>query len=71
MGIFRLLVLAGLAWLVYRLLQNWRIEISPRQNRQTPERFEPMSRCTQCGLYLPAQALSSTGHCGACEKRHP
>lgn len=67
MGIFRLLVLAGLVWLVYRLLKNWRIEISPRQP-QAPERFEPMARCTGCGLYLPAQSLSSTGRCGACEK---
>lgn len=66
MNLFRLLVLAGLAWLVYRLLQRWRIEITPRQP-PAPEQFEPMARCTRCGIHLPARTLSSGGRCGACE----
>ena len=69
MNIFRLLVLLGLGWLVYRLLQNWRVEITPRHPPQPPpDRFEPMARCTSCGLHLPAQSLSPAGRCGACEK---
>ncbi|GAC1633777.1 MAG: hypothetical protein NVS9B10_29360 [Nevskia sp.] len=68
MGLFRLLVLIGLGWLVYRLLQKWRIEISPRDPRPPAERFEPMARCAGCGLYLPAQSLSPGQRCGACEK---
>jgi hypothetical protein len=67
MNIFRLLVLAGIVWLVYKILQSWRIDIS-RRDSQTPDRFEPMTRCAGCGLYLPSQSLSSSGRCGACEK---
>ena len=69
MGLFRLLVLIGLGWLVYRFLQKWRIEISPREPLRPSERFEPMARCSGCGLHLPAQSLSPDSHrCGACEK---
>lgn len=68
MNIFRLLVLIGLGWLVYRLLQNWRVEISPRRPPAPPESFEPMARCSGCGLYLPSKSLSPGGRCGACEK---
>lgn len=66
MNLFRLLVMAGLAWLVYRLLQRWRIEITPRQPPAAPS-FEPMARCTGCGIHLPARSLSRSGRCGACE----
>lgn len=67
MIMFRLLVLAGILWLIYRILQNWRIEVTRRDDK-TPERFEPMTRCAGCGLYLPSESLSPTGRCGACEQ---
>lgn len=70
--IFRLLVMAGLIWLVYRVLKSWRVEISRREMpHERAERFEPMARCAGCGLYLPSQSLSTTGRCGACEKTRP
>ncbi len=70
MNLFRLLVLAGLVWLVFRILKSWRIEVS-RRDQPPAERFETMARCATCGLYLPRQGLSASGRCGACEKGRP
>ncbi len=66
MSLFRILILAGLVWLVYKVVKSWRLEVTRRDPPQ--QRFEPMSRCAACGLFLPSQSLSTTGRCGACEK---
>jgi hypothetical protein len=64
----RLLLLAGLVWLVWKVLKSWRVEVI-RREPPAPERFEPMARCARCGLHLPAQSLSVDGRCGACSRR--
>lgn len=67
MNLVKLLMLAGLVWLVWKVLQSWRIEVSRKAPPQ--DRFEPMARCLQCGIHLPARALSTDGRCGACGRR--
>lgn len=66
MNLFRLLLLFAVAWLVWRLFQSAR----RRQLDQRPpqEQFEPMARCSSCGTYLPAKALSRDGRCGRCSE---
>jgi hypothetical protein len=63
----KLLLLAGIVWLVWKVLKSWRVELIRRPPAQ--DRFEPMARCNGCGLHLPAQALSTDGRCGACCRR--
>ena len=65
--IFRLLLLAALAWIAWRLLQHF----TRAQTLQPPpqqDHFEPMERCQKCGTHLPARALSSDGRCGRCSE---
>jgi hypothetical protein len=68
MNPFRLLLLAGLVWLVWKVLKSWRVEVS-RRGPAPQDRFEPMARCLSCGMHLPAQSLSTDGRCGACCRR--
>jgi hypothetical protein len=68
----RLLILAGLVWLGWTLWKQWSGQRRPPvgRHRHDPqagaERFEPMSRCPQCGTYLPTSTLSRSGRCGRC-----
>jgi hypothetical protein len=65
--ILRLLLLAGLIWLAWQLWQQWRRHTAVPPPRPQ-ERFEPMSRCAQCGVYMPTAALSKSGRCGKCSE---
>lgn len=65
--ILRLLLLAGFAWLVWRLWSQWR-RANALRPPPTQERFEPMTRCQRCGVYLPVAALSASGRCGKCSE---
>ncbi|TXH03889.1 MAG: hypothetical protein E6R07_10795 [Nevskiaceae bacterium] len=62
---FRLLLLAAAAFIVWRLLRGVRIHVE-RVQPPPPERYEPMARCAKCGTHLPAAALSRSGLCGRC-----
>ena len=66
MNLFRLLLLIGLAWAIWKLLQGWRVELVKKA--PGTQDFLPMSRCASCGLHLPKEGLSGAGRCGACEK---
>lgn len=65
--IVRLLLLAALAWIAWRLFQ-YLIRAQKLQQRPPPEQFEPMARCSQCGTHLPAKALTRDGRCGRCSE---
>jgi uncharacterized protein len=68
MNVFRILLILAAIWIVWRLLRGLRIHISRAQSPPQPpgENFEPMARCAQCGVHLPASALSPDGRCGKC-----
>lgn len=68
MSIFRLLILAGLGWFVWRVLQSWGRDEPPRPlRRRGPEEFEKMARCLGCGVHLPRGSLNDHGRCRQCE----
>lgn len=66
MTLFRLFLLALAVWILWRLLRGVRVHFSRVQPPAEPPQFEPMSRCTGCGVHLPAAALSAGGLCGKC-----
>ena len=72
MNLFRLLLIAGAIWLVWRLLRGVQVHISriERPAPPVPGRpdgdYEPMAKCARCGVHLPASALSPAGLCGKC-----
>ncbi len=64
--IVRLLLLAGLGWLVWRFIQQWQAKLQRPPAQDAPPVYELMQRCTDCGAYLPSKALSRSGRCGRC-----
>ncbi len=69
MSPFRLLLLAGLVWLVLKVLRSWGAPAAVRS--EDLERFEPTARCASCKTLVPAQSLAADGRCGACGQRRP
>lgn len=67
MNILRLLIIMAAAWLVWRIVKQVRGQLPPR-NPPTGDLYEPMARCTKCGIHLPAKALNSAGLCGRCSE---
>jgi len=67
--LIRVLLLAGIGWLLYRAYIRWQTTQNQHRGAPPPEKFEPMSRCTGCGLYLPSQSLSPSQRCGSCEQK--
>ncbi|HEX4895022.1 MAG TPA: PP0621 family protein [Solimonas sp.] len=65
MNLFRLLILVALAYLAWRLYRHLRAPPAPPA-QPPPASYEPMARCSRCGVHLPASALSATGLCGRC-----
>lgn len=68
MNLFRVLLLLGAAWLAWRLYRS--LAKPQLRNRKTPPAagYEPMARCTRCGVHAPAGTLSSSGLCGRCSE---
>jgi hypothetical protein len=68
--VFKILFYAAVVWLIVRAWQRWS---RARRLRQTPPpaAFEPMSRCSSCGVYLPTTTLSAEGRCGRCAGQAP
>lgn len=57
MGILRILILAALVWLAWRLLRN--LLSAPSQPSTSDQSANPaperMVKCTHCGVHLPEQ----------------
>lgn len=65
--IIRMLLLAAVGWLLYRAYLRW---ATGHQRRGGPQQALPtVVRCEGCGALLPAETLSATQRCGACEQR--
>ena len=63
--LFRLILLLAAAWVLWRLLRGVRIHVVRGQQPSAPT-FEPMARCTRCGVHQPKASLSAAGLCGRC-----
>ena len=68
--LIRVLLLVGIGWLLYRSYIRWQTQ-NQQRNLPPQERFETMVRCEGCGTYLPANTLSPSRRCGACEQSRP
>lgn len=62
MNPLRLLLLCLLGWLLGRALKRARRATA----RPRVERFEPMARCSGCGVFFPDTALDGSGRCRHC-----
>jgi hypothetical protein len=67
MNVIRILLLIGAVWLAWRLFkQLTRPQIPPPQAPPSPPGYEPMARCSECGVHAPEATLSPSGRCGRC-----
>lgn len=73
MNVIRLLILLVVAWLLWRAWRLLRAQLTaqppPEEPTPPPEAtssYEPMARCSRCGVHAPAHALSKAGLCGRC-----
>ena len=71
--VLRLLLIAAVVWLGIHLLRKWRRGPDDQTSSPPPSSskgkaggYQPMVRCRECGMHLPAQAVSSQGLCGKC-----
>lgn len=62
MTLFRLLLLLGAAYLIWRLWQ--RFFVSPSAPPEDP--YLPTARCAKCGAHVAADTRSARGLCGRC-----
>ena len=52
MGIFRLVIIAALIWLVWRILRRTLLA-PPQQGNPPPSGNQKMVRCAECGVHTP------------------
>lgn len=65
--LIRVLLLGVVGWLLYRAYIRWATGHDRRGG--PPDALPTVVRCEGCGALLPAQTLSPTQRCGACEQR--
>lgn len=71
MNLIRLLVIAGIVWLSYRIYLNWKANYEKsRQQRKKEGAIKNMVQCEKCGIHLPEhEAIASSGKF-FCSKEH-
>jgi len=69
MGLLRLILLAILAVLIYRLLRNWQTRRAA-DSMAKPADQGKMLACDHCGLYLPEQDAVRDGVQVFCSEAH-
>ena len=69
MNLFRILLVLGAAWLIWRFYKSLKSGPgNPSPPSQGAPTYEPMARCTKCDVHAPAGSLSSSGRCGRCSE---
>ncbi len=70
MNLFRVLLLLGAVWLIWKLYKSFKPQIRHEDAPPAPPTpgYEPMARCVACGVHAPAGTLSSSGRCGRCSE---
>ena len=66
--IFQLLILIGLAAIVWRLVRDALAGPGPGPSTGPGEAppYEPMGRCAKCGTHVPGTQLDAAGLCPRC-----
>ncbi|ULQ45333.1 hypothetical protein JN531_009350 [Flagellatimonas centrodinii] len=70
--IFRLLLIAAAAWIVWRLAGIALRQLEQRSKQAPPDAteddppFVPMTRCSRCGTHLPRTDVDDDGCCTRC-----
>ncbi|WP_303759516.1 PP0621 family protein [Alcanivorax jadensis] len=72
MGLIRLLIIAALIYLAWRVVKNLLSQASGRDN-SSPDRSsqdtQAMLKCAQCGVHVPApEAFTHNGHHFCCQE---
>ncbi|HEC83874.1 MAG: hypothetical protein DRR08_01835 [Candidatus Parabeggiatoa sp. nov. 2] len=77
MNAIRLILLALLAWILWKFSQRWyqNAKLSKKDNKPPPpplatQKHEVMVRCDYCGLYLPSSEAISSGEAHYCCEAH-
>ena len=70
MNLIRLIAIAVLFWLLYRLILALLQKAGrPSVSRTTSSQGEPMVRCEQCGVHIPRdEALEKGGNYYCCDE---
>lgn len=68
MNLIRLIALAALCWLLYRLILSLLSKVQrPTRRHEAEPKGGAMVRCAQCGLHVPqVQALEKDGNYYCC-----
>lgn len=62
-GLFRLIIIGLVIWLLYRLYQRWLSHKSTATQQKGQANIENMVRCEVCGLHVPqGSAVQKDGH---------
>jgi len=67
MGLLRFLLVVGIIWLLYRVIQRIRLQINP--GKISPE-ISKMVRCEHCGIYLPREEALLSNDYYYCTQEH-
>ncbi len=71
MNLIRLLVIAAIIWLCYRIYQNWlETKSSAAHKKQHDNSIEDMVQCAKCGVHIPQQEALKSGDKFYCSEAH-
>ena len=65
--VFQLLILIGLAAIVWRLVRRALAPPPAAPGGGEGQTFEPTARCARCGTFVPARQLDAAGLCPRCK----
>lgn len=70
MGFFRLMLLAAILWIVWRLVARaLRGTPEPPRARGAEQDYLPLTRCPGCGAHIPQPASGDPALCERCRSR--
>lgn len=70
MNLIRLLIIAAIVWLTFRIYRNWQDKNKiAKKNATKDSQIKNMVQCSKCGVHLPEQeALKSNNLYYCCEE---
>lgn len=70
MNLIRLLAIAAIIWLCYRIYQNWLEAKSAAEKKHKKDTVENMVQCDKCGVHIPQQEALRSGDKFYCSEAH-